>query len=65
MTDSRPPRLISTHVAARRLGCSRQTIYRYIEEGLLPARQFRKRYCYRIPAEAVERLLARAAEENS
>ena len=56
MTESRP-RLISTGAAARRLACSQATIRRWIDQGILPAIQVAARKQFRIPSEAVDRLV--------
>jgi len=60
----REQKFVAVHVAARMLGCSRDTIYRYIREGWLPARQFRKGTSYRIPLDAIEAMIERDAAEN-
>lgn len=55
-------RYVGVHIAARRLGYSRATIYRLIHEGLLPARQIASGKRHRIPLAALERLCERVAE---
>ena len=40
MTDIEAPRWLSTAEAARRLGITPRTLYRFIDEGQLPAYRF-------------------------
>lgn len=64
MNELAGQRFVTADVAARRLGCSRESIYRYVREGMLPARQCRRRMRLRIPVEALENLAVRSAADD-
>jgi len=54
-------RFVSTHVAARRLGCSPSTIRRWIDEGILPAVQAGRGKQYHIRESDLDDLIDRDA----
>lgn len=62
-TDQNGDELLSTTVAGERLGVTRQTVIRWIDEGFIAYAQVGSRY--RIPASEVGRLLAVQPARNA
>ena len=40
--------IVDVFIAKRKLGCSRMSVYRYIEKGLLPARKVSGEFFFRM-----------------